>query len=122
MNPVFAMRRGRAGSRVLAGLLTVTWLGTGCARSTPIGTLVSEGVEWDGRTVRVTGEVGEALGLLGFGAYAVRDGTGTITVVSRTGGAPATGTRVTVEGTFRVAATVGPRTVTVIQESRRTER
>lgn len=108
--------RARIRSTFLAlGLLAAA----SCARPTPIGTLLSEGTEWDGRTVLIRGEVGDAVGILGFGAYQVEDGTGTVTVVSRGGGAPSTGTRVEVEGTFRVGFTVGPQTLSVIQEERR---
>ena len=52
------------------------------------------------RTVRVTGTVTNAVGILGTGGYQIEDETGRIFVVSRSG-IPARGTRVTVTGTVQ---------------------
>jgi hypothetical protein len=49
----------------------------------------------------------------------VSDGTGTLPVVSETGGAPRDGTRIGVEGTFRAAFTLGTETAAVLMEKRR---
>jgi hypothetical protein len=63
--------------------------------------------------------VKEAAGALGYGAYKVDDGTGSITVVSPGGGAPRVGAKVGVEGTFRAAFTLGTTSVAVILEKQR---
>jgi hypothetical protein len=74
--------------RVLAGTLLFL---VGCAGITPIGELLDNPARSDGKTVRVEGEVKESAGGLGLGAYQVRDETGTLTVVSETGGPPRSG-------------------------------
>src|ERR1700730_18647056 len=76
-------------------------------KTTSIKTLLSDPGKYDGQTVRIAGEVDQSIGALGFGAYEVKDATGTLPVVTQGGGAPARGTRVGVEGTFRAAYTLG---------------
>ena len=56
---------------------------------------------------------------IGAGAYRLDDGTGTITVVSKEGGAPSKGAKVGLEGRFRSAFTLGANNASVIVESRR---
>jgi hypothetical protein len=84
-----------------------------------IQTLLNDPKQYDGKTVRVEGEVVEAAGILGFGAFQVRDETGTLPVVSQGGGAPARGTHVGVEGTFRAAYTLGTSSKAVLVEKKR---
>ncbi|HEU5217529.1 MAG TPA: hypothetical protein VFU23_02665 [Gemmatimonadales bacterium] len=92
----------------------------GCPGTKPIKELLDDPARFDGKTVRIAGEVKESAGALGYGAYQVDDGTGTLTVVAQGGGAPRTGARIGVEGTFRAAFTLGSRSVAVLMESRRT--
>lgn len=89
---------------------------------TPIRTLLDDPAQYDGRVVRIAGEVTGSMGVLGFGAYQVDDGTGTLPVVSKEGGAPREGARVGVEGTFRAAFTFATETAAVIVEKSRTTR
>jgi hypothetical protein len=91
----------------------------GCGGTVPIQTLLDDPSRYEGKEVRIAGEVKGAMGALGFGAYRVTDGTGTLPVVSETGGAPRDGTRIGVEGTFRAAFTLGTETAAVIVEKRR---
>ena len=91
-------------------------------KTTSIKTLLSDPGKYDGKTVRIAGEVNQSIGALGFGAYDVSDGTGTIPVVTQGGGAPARGTRVGVEGTFRAAYTLGTSSRAVIVEKQRATR
>ena len=63
----------------------------GCAGVTPIGELLDNSSRYDGKTVRVKGEVREGAGGLGIGAYQLQDNTGKITVVSDQGSAPRRG-------------------------------
>ena len=88
-------------------------------KTTSIKTLLDDPARFDGKTVRIAGEVQGSVGALGYGAYQVKDGTGTLTVVSEGGGAPARGARVGVEGTFRSAYTLGTQSATVLVEKRR---
>jgi hypothetical protein len=105
-------------------LLTLAALGVALAacssaRTVRIGTLLEDPGRYEGRAVRVEGEVTESAGALGYGAYQVDDGTGRIYVVTTRGGAPAEGARVGVEGTFRALYTFGSHSGVAIQEDRR---
>ncbi|HLZ44642.1 MAG TPA: hypothetical protein VKQ05_03095 [Gemmatimonadales bacterium] len=88
-------------------------------KTTSIKTLLSDPGKYDGQTVRISGQVLQSIGALGYGAYDVQDQTGTIPVVTQGGGAPARGTRVGVEGTFRAAYTLGTESRAVIVEKKR---
>jgi hypothetical protein len=90
-----------------------------CQGATPIKTLLDDPQRFDGKTVRIAGEVQGSVGVLGFGAFQVNDGTGTLAVVSQGGGTPRQGAKVGVEGTFRSAYTLGTQSVAVLVESRR---
>ncbi|HEV8510864.1 MAG TPA: hypothetical protein VGQ48_10490 [Gemmatimonadales bacterium] len=91
-------------------------------KTTSIKTLLADPGKYDGHTVRIAGEVDRSIGALGYGAYEVKDGTGTIPVVTEGGGAPARGTRVGVEGTFRAAYTLGVESRAVVVEKKRVSR
>lgn len=88
-------------------------------KTTSINTLLSDPGKYDGQTVRIAGEVQSSIGALGYGAYEVKDKTGTLPVVTEGGGAPSRGARVGVEGTFRAAYTLGTESRAVIVEKRR---
>ena len=110
----------RWGSPVaLAGALLVL---TGCAGVTPIGELLDNSTRYDGKTVRVQGEVQDAAGGLGVGAYQLKDNTGTITVVSDRGSAPRRGADVSVKGRFESLFSLGRAGVAVIREESRDSR
>jgi hypothetical protein len=101
-----------------AALLTLA----GCAGVTPIGELLDNPARYDGKTVRVEGEVRQSAGGLGLGAYQVKDETGTLTVVSETGGPPRSGTRIGVKGRFQALITLGARSLAVLREESRDAR
>jgi hypothetical protein len=85
--------------------------------TTPIKKLLDDPGQYDGKTVRIAGTVKTSIGALGFGAYEVEDGTGTLPVVVQSGGStPRTGAKVGVEGEFRSAFTLGTRSVAVLME------
>ena len=108
----------RLGKALLA--LGVVLVFVSCnTKTTSIKTLLGDPGKYDGQTVRIAGEVDKSIGALGFGAYEVKDGTGTIPVVTQGGGAPSEGTRVGVEGTFRAAYTLGIESRAVLVEKRR---
>jgi hypothetical protein len=92
----------------------------GCAGVTPIGELLDNPARYDGKTVRVEGEVRESAGGLGLGAYQVRDNTGTLTVVSDKGGPPRTGSKIGVKGRFEALITLGSESLAVLREESRT--
>lgn len=101
------------------------WLGgavvllAGCAGVTPIADLLQRSSEYNGKTVRVKGEVKEAAGALGRGAYQIRDKTGTLTVVAEGASPPPTGTVTGVKGVFQSLFTLGSKTLAVLREQSR---
>jgi hypothetical protein len=92
---------------------------TGCASVTPIGDLLNNPARYNGKTVRIEGEVTNAAGGLGLGAYAVKDNTGTLPVVSQRGGPPRAGTKIGVKGKFESLFTLGSRGLAVLREESR---
>ncbi len=94
----------------------------GCAGVTPIGDLLDNSTRYDGKTVRVQGEVQGGAGGLGVGAYQLKDNTGTITVVSDRGSAPRKGAEVAVKGRFESLFSLGTAGVAVIREESRDSR
>jgi hypothetical protein len=109
--------RHRAGASL--SLLAVLALLSGCASVTPIGHLLDNPARYDGKTVRIEGDVKTSGGGLGLGAYEVRDETGTLTVVSEHGGAPRTGSKVGVKGIFQALLTLGSKSLAVLREESR---
>jgi hypothetical protein len=97
----------------VAGILLVL---AGCAGVTPIGELLDNPARYDGKTVRVEGEVKESAGGLGLGAYQVRDSTGTLTVVSENAGPPRSGSKIGVKGRFEALITLGSKSLAVLRE------
>jgi len=91
----------------------------GCASVTPIGELLSNSSKYNGKTVRVKGEVGESAGLLGRGGYQLKDNTGTITVITETAAPPPKGTKTGVKGVFQALFTLGSKSLAVLQEQSR---
>jgi hypothetical protein len=118
------MARPARPARSLAGLALAgaLLLLVGCASITPIGELLDNPAKYDGKTVRVEGEVRESAGGLGLGAYQVRDDTGTLTVVSETGGPPRSGSKIGVKGRFQALITLGSRGLAVLREESRDAR
>ena len=101
-------------------LVGISLLAVGCNDKTvPIGDLRANSGGYDGKIVQVAGTVKSAAGALGYGVYQLDDGTGTIMIVTESGGAPAQGAKVGVQGTFRSAFTIGTDVVACIQEKER---
>jgi hypothetical protein len=101
-----------------ASWLSVALLGAvlvaGCAaRSVKIGELKDQPDRYDDRAVKVTGVVTSSWGipLVPFQLYNLDDGTGEITVLSRTGRAPSKGARVEVKGRVNEFAQFGGRSI-----------
>jgi hypothetical protein len=105
-----------AGRTALAGAL---FLLAGCASVTPIGELLQNSSKYNGKEVRIKGEVKESAGLLGRGAYQVKDGTGTLTVISETSAPPPSGSAIGVKGVFQALLTLGSKSLAVLREKSR---
>lgn len=113
--------------RVALPLLVLAVLVAGLAgcsslRTLTIRELLDDAARYNGATVRIRGQVTENIGLQGAGAYRLSDETGTITVITKEGGAPSKGTEVAVQGRFRSAFTLGTNNAAVVVESSRTKR
>jgi hypothetical protein len=103
----------------LAPLIAAILILAGCAGVTPIRDLLNDPSEYDGKTVRIKGEVQGAVGGLGVGAYEVKDKTGTLTVVSEDESPPRSGAEVGVTGKFQALLSLGFRSLAVLREESR---
>jgi hypothetical protein len=123
MNPEASMSSRISRLFRLAAAVSLVAFLAGCKASdmrvTSIKTLLDDPSRYDKQTVRIAGDVTRSLGILGYGAYEVDDGTGKIPVVTQENGAPRTGARVGVEGEFRTAFTLGSADVAAIVEKAR---
>jgi hypothetical protein len=106
------------GRAAVAGAI---FLLAGCASVTPIGELLQNSSKYNGKEVRIKGEVKESAGLLGKGAYQVKDGTGTLTVISETSAPPPSGSTIGVKGVFQALLTLGSKSLAVLRENSRFE-
>ncbi len=100
--------------RTAAVVLLAAFLITGCAaRGVRIAELKDQPTKYDDKTVSITGMVTSSWGipLVPFQLYNVDDGSGEITVLSRSGRTPAKGTRVQVRGKVNEFAVFGGRSV-----------
>jgi hypothetical protein len=100
----------------LLGFLLVL---AGCAGVTPIRDLLNDPSRYDGKTVRVKGEVKGAVGGLGVGAYEIKDDTGRLTVVSDKNDPPRSGATVGVKGKFQALLSLGIKSLAVLREESR---
>lgn len=91
----------------------------GCAGVTPIRELLDDPSRYDGKTVRVKGEVQGSIGGLGVGAYEIKDDTGTLAVVSEEREPPRSGANIGVKGKFQALLNLGFRSLSVLREEDR---
>jgi hypothetical protein len=103
----------------VAPLVGALFVLAGCASVTPIGQLLNDPSRYDGKTVRVEGQVKGSIGGLGVGAYEVQDKTGSIPIVSQRGDPPPTGAKIGVKGKFQALLTLGIKSLAVIREESR---
>jgi hypothetical protein len=99
---------------ILAVILAAGLVVAGCAaRQVRIAELKDQPTRYNDQTVRVTGMVTNSYGipLVPFQIYNVDDGSGEISVVSRSGRAPARGTRIEVKGKLSEVAVLGGRSI-----------
>lgn len=109
--------------KTLAVALLSAFVIAGCAaRGVRIAELKDQPTKYATRSVSVTGVVTTSWGvpLMPLQVYNIDDGSGEITVVSRSGRTPARGTRVQVKGTVNEVAVFGGRSIGLhIQEEDR---
>lgn len=113
------MSSTRQRARRLVPLAVLLAALTGCASVTPIGDLLNDSARYNGKTVRIKGEVTRSVGAVVAGAYQVRDETGTLTVVSDRASPPPEDTRIGVKGVFQALVTLGSRSLAVLREESR---
>ena len=116
------MRAFRFTRIVLPVLLAVLALAASCRKDvklTSISTLMDDPSRFDHQIVHVGGTVTRALGVMGYGAYEIDDGSGRIAVVTTTNGAPREGAEVGIEGEFHSAFTLGDKVGAAILEHER---
>jgi hypothetical protein len=117
------MRRTGTWSGLLGVAAVIALIVGACNEKTnKVKDLLADPGKYDGQTVRIAGDVQNSIGALGYGAYELNDGTGTLPIVTEGGGAPARGAKVGVEGTFRAAYTLGVESRAVVVEKRRVTR
>jgi len=109
------LRRAAARAAIASTLILLA----ACAGVTPIGELLQNSTKYNGKTVRVKGTGGESAGLLGRGAYQVKDNTGTLTVIAETAAPPPKGSTTGVKGVFQALFTLGSKSLAVLQEQSR---
>ena len=97
----------------------VVLLSVACASNVRIGELLADPGHYDGKTGTTSGAVVRSASVLNFGTYEISDGTGKITVVTTSGGAPRDNTRVEVTGKFHAAFMLGTTSLTVLEEKDR---
>lgn len=100
-------------------LIAAIALVAGCAGVTPIRDLLNDPSKYDGKTVRIEGEVQGSAGGLGVGAYEVKDKTGRLTVVSEDRDPPRSGAKVGVKGKFQALLSLGIKSLAVLREESR---
>lgn len=99
--------------------LAVAILVSACAGVTPIRDLLNDPSKYDGKTVRIEGEVQGSAGGLGVGAYEVKDDTGRLTVISEDRDPPRSGAKVGVKGKFQALLSLGIKSLAVLREESR---
>jgi hypothetical protein len=100
--------------RILSVALLSAVIVAGCAaRGVRIAELKDRPDKYEDKTVSVTGVVTSSFGipLVPFQLYNVDDGSGEITVVSRSGRSPSKGARVQVKGKVNEVAVFGGRSI-----------
>lgn len=101
-------------TRALSVALLSAFLLAGCAaRGVRIAEIKDMPTNYDNKSVSITGTVTNSWGipLVPFQLYSVDDGSGEITVISRSGRAPVKGSRVEVRGEVGEVAVFGGRSI-----------
>jgi hypothetical protein len=101
-------------TRLFFAALVGAFLISGCAaRGVRIAELRDQPDKYDDKTVSVTGVVTSSWGLplVPFQLYKVDDGSGDITVISRSGRAPSKGARVQVKGKINEIGVFGGQSI-----------
>jgi hypothetical protein len=104
--------------RIAAFVLLVSILPMGCNKifATPINKILENPRDYDGKPVKISGEVTEVFGLVVVKYFVVKDKTGEIIVVTKRP-LPREGTKITVKGKVQNAFSIGDKQLIVIVEN-----
>jgi len=92
----------------------------GCPQQVTVAEIQADPGHFSNKEVAIEGDVTNAFGALGQGAYEVDDGTGKIWVLTDRGGVPSRGARVRVAGRVTTGVTFAGRNFgTVLRETAR---
>jgi len=107
-------------SRLCIAILSALMIAGCAARGVHIAQLKDQPGKYQNRNVSITGVVSNSYGipLVPFQVYNIDDGSGTLTVLSRSGGAPAKGARVRVKGRISEVGVFGGRSIGLHLEER----
>lgn len=110
--------RGNRHYRIIALILLFSLLLIGCNSllSTPIKKILENPREFNGKPVRISGEVTEVFSLFVVRYFIVKDKTGEIIVVTKRP-LPKKGTDISVKGTVQEAFSIGDKQLIVILEN-----
>ncbi len=103
-------------------LVLLVFVAAGCTRTDKIGDILNSPMQYEGKTVHISGYVGNTVwfSALTRGAYELGDGTGKTIWVVTGQPPPSKGARVSVTGTVSTAFKLGDRTFgTVVNETER---
>jgi hypothetical protein len=117
------MKKSRSNAAKLSfGVLSAVLI-SACASSrvVSIKTLLDDPRRFNGKAVEVHGETTQTTGALGYAEYQIDDGTGKLTVVTQHNGAPRKGAQVRVRGKFRSVGTIGSKSASVLEETKRVD-
>ena len=107
-------------SRLCIAVLSALLIAGCAARGVHIAQLKDQPTRYQNKTVSVTGVVTSSYGipLVPFQLYNLDDGSGQITVISRSGRSPAKGARVRVKGRINEVGVFGGRSIGLHLEER----
>jgi hypothetical protein len=102
---------------IAAFILSLSLLLPGCGSifPTPINKILENPRDYDGKTVRISGEVTEVFAFFVVKYFVVKDKTGEIMVVTSRP-LPREGAEITIKGTVREAFSIGDKQLLVIVE------
>lgn len=96
---------------------------TACPNRESISKIQADPGRYRNKDVAIAGTVRDSYGVLGTGAYEIDDGTGSMWVVTRSGGVPSRGSQVGAKGRVRTGFSFGGRSFgTILEETDRRTR
>jgi hypothetical protein len=108
--------KSRAAWLGIFGMLMLAMVACGALSSTPIGKIIEKPRDYAGKSVTISGEVGEIFSLFVVKYFTVRDATGELAVVTSRA-LPRKGSKIEVTGRVEEAFSIGDKQLLVLIES-----